>query len=172
MVKIPEISLLFCPVKHNSRPLSSVDQSKNYTGYTWKMCVTFCVCFKFLTLLVSKVSGTQKSGNWKNVKDVCLNRMIPKYWNTDAWFSLWLGLINISPSIFQEAILIIIPRYTIYAILINILYPMSLTSTPANIFYSNKQFFGFSAYSLKIILLVFWYSDRARQIKRKSVITT
>ena len=30
------------------------------------MCATFGVCFKFLTLLVFEISGTQKSGNYKN----------------------------------------------------------------------------------------------------------
>ena len=32
------------------------------------MCATLGVCLKFLTLLVFEIFGTQKSGNWKNVK--------------------------------------------------------------------------------------------------------
>ena len=42
------------------------------------MCATFGVCVKFLTLLVfdTHKSGTQKSGNWKNVKNfVRFNRI-------------------------------------------------------------------------------------------------
>ena len=34
-----------------------------YTGYMRIMYATFSVCFKFLTLLVFEISGTQKSGN-------------------------------------------------------------------------------------------------------------
>ena len=40
------------------------------------MCATFGVCSKFVILLVFQISGTQKSGNWKNAKNiVCLNRI-------------------------------------------------------------------------------------------------
>ena len=60
-------------VEHNSRPLISVDQSKIYACNTCKICATFGLCFKFLTLLVFKISGTQKSENWKNVrKFICI----------------------------------------------------------------------------------------------------
>ena len=40
------------------------------------MCATFGTCFKYLTLLVFILSGTHKSGNWKNIKNfVCFNRI-------------------------------------------------------------------------------------------------
>ena len=49
----------FHPFEHNPRQLSPVDQSKNYTGYTWEMCVTFGVCFRFRTLLFFQIYVTQ-----------------------------------------------------------------------------------------------------------------
>ena len=51
-----KIGLFFHPVEHNSRPLGSVDQSTKYTGYTWWMCTTIGVWFKYLTLLVMLIS--------------------------------------------------------------------------------------------------------------------
>ena len=54
-----KIGLLFHPIEHNSRPLGSVYKSKNYTGYTWKMCATFGISFTYLTLLDFEISSTQ-----------------------------------------------------------------------------------------------------------------
>ena len=63
------------PVEHKSRPLRSVDQSKNYTGYRWKMSATFGVHFRFLILLGFEIYGTQMLGNWIFFKIfACLNK--------------------------------------------------------------------------------------------------
>ena len=62
------------PVQHSSRLLHRFDQSKICTGYMWIMCATFVACFKFLTLLVFHISGTQKSGNF-----IYLNRIPERY---------------------------------------------------------------------------------------------
>ena len=72
--KSRKIGLLFHPVEHNSRPLGSVNQSKNYTEYTWtwKFFTTFGVYFKFLTSLVFWVYGTQKLGNKKKCQKIRL----------------------------------------------------------------------------------------------------
>ena len=64
------------PVQYNSRPLRSVYQFEIYAGYMGIMCPTFDTCLKILTLLVFEILGTQKSGNWNNLKIfVCLNRI-------------------------------------------------------------------------------------------------
>ena len=39
------------------------------------ICATLGVCFKYITLLLSEISGTQKSGNCKNARNVvCYGR--------------------------------------------------------------------------------------------------
>ena len=62
-LKSRKISLFFHTVdgwpEWNSGPLGFVDQSKNYTIQVTheKICATFGVCLKFLTLLVFEISG-------------------------------------------------------------------------------------------------------------------
>ena len=58
---------IYTSIIQNSRPLSSVDQSKNCTSYTWEMCKTFDVCFKSLTSLVFEEDDIQKLSNHKSV---------------------------------------------------------------------------------------------------------
>ena len=46
--------------------------------YAWQKCAIFGACSKFfLTILVFQITGTQNSGNWKNVQNfVSLNRVL------------------------------------------------------------------------------------------------
>ena len=67
------------PVQHNSCPLRLVDQSNICADYMWIMCATFGVCFKFLTLFVFEMYGTQKSGNLETVSTFWIDLMIASF---------------------------------------------------------------------------------------------
>ena len=56
------------------------------------MSATFGVCFKFLTLLVFEISGTQNSGYLRDIKNfVCLNK-IPGDGSGTVWSGQFIVL--------------------------------------------------------------------------------
>ena len=82
-----KICLFFHPVKHNSRPLGSVDQSKNYTGYAWKMCATLWCLFKMSNLnsLIFPVHKNQDIGKVSGISSVWIQFLIATF---DDYFEI------------------------------------------------------------------------------------
>ena len=60
-------------VEHNPRPLGSIDQFNNYAGFTWTMCTTFNVCFKFSNFISFRkklVHKNQEIGKMSKISSV------------------------------------------------------------------------------------------------------